>query len=72
MATVTGSVEGVTTPTITYAAKTGSALTGEEAINAGDYTASIKLGEATATLPFTIDKAPLTITADAQTKVYGE
>ena len=40
--------------------------------NAGTYTASVTAGGATASVEFTIAQAPLTVTATAQTKVYGE
>ncbi len=40
--------------------------------NAGTATASITVGEATATVDFTIAKAPLTVTADAKIKSYGD
>ena len=39
---------------------------------AGSYTAKLTLGGATINVPFTIKQAPLTITATAQTKTYGE
>ena len=40
--------------------------------NAGTATASITVGEVTATVDFTIAKAPLTVTADAKIKSYGD
>ena len=40
--------------------------------NAGTATASITVGEATATVDFAIAKAPLTVTADAKIKSYGD
>jgi len=40
--------------------------------NAGTATASITVGEATASVEFTIAKAPLTVTADAKIKSYGD
>ena len=40
--------------------------------NAGTATASITVGEVTATVDFTIAKAPLTVTADAKAKIYGD
>ncbi|MBR2464354.1 MAG: hypothetical protein IKB41_02835, partial [Clostridia bacterium] len=40
--------------------------------NAGTATASITIGEATATVDFIIAKAPLTVTADAKIKSYGD
>ena len=65
-ATITGAIDGVTNPTITY--------TPAECKNAGNYTASITLGEATATVSFTIakaDQAAFAITG-AATATYGD
>ena len=41
-------------------------------VNAGDYTAKVTAGTATAQVDFTIEKAPLTVTADAKSKTYGK
>ena len=56
-ATLTGTIDGVDTPAIRYF-KNGVELN-ESVINAGTYTASIKLGEAEAKVNFTIAKADL-------------
>ena len=56
--------------TVTYE-KDDNTITGEPT-NAGDYTASIKLGEATASVDYTIKKAPLTVKANDTTIIYGE
>lgn len=54
---------GLATPgDITYSGNT----------NAGTYTASVTAGEKTASIEFTIAKAALTVTASAQSKVYGK
>ena len=49
---------------------------GETAVNgtpveAGDYTAKVTVGDATASVDYKIAKAPLTITAEAKSKTYG-
>lgn len=49
----------------------GSALKSAP-VNAGTYVASVTAGTVTATTEYTIAKAPVTITVDAKTKVYGE
>lgn len=54
-ATVTGSIPGVTTPTITY--KKGAETLDSAPTNAGTYTASITLGSVTASVEYTITKA---------------
>ena len=41
-------------------------------VNAGDYTAKVTAGTATAEVNYTIEKAALTITADAKSKTYGK
>ena len=56
-ATLTGKIDGVDTPAIRYF-KNGAELN-ESVINAGTYTASIKLGEAEAKVNFTIAKAEI-------------
>lgn len=69
-ASVEGSIDGVTLPEIVYSG---------DCINAGDYTASITLGEATVSVKFTISKAtpvvsdfsvttPENLTYDGETK----
>ena len=58
-ATVTGSIPGVTTPTITY--KKGNETLESAPTNAGTYTASIELGGVTASVEYTIAKATPTI-----------
>ena len=62
-ASIDGSIDGVTTPEITY---TGDCK------SAGTHTASIRLGDAEATVNFTIDKATVNVTADAKSRIYGE
>ena len=54
-AKVTGSIPGVTAPTITY--KKGDTTLDSAPTNAGDYTASITLGGVTASVEYTIQKA---------------
>lgn len=56
-ATITGSINGVENPTITYNTTDGSAP-----IYPGNYTASITLGDATASVSYEIGKATLTVT----------
>ncbi len=56
-----GSIEGVTTPEIIYSGNT----------NAGTHTASITIEGKTASVEFTIEKATVTVTADAKSKPYG-
>ena len=62
-ASIDGSIDGVTTPEITY---TGDCK------SAGTHTASISLDDAVAKVNFTIDKATVNVTADAKTRIYGE
>ncbi len=54
-ATVTGSIDGVETPTVSY--KQGSTVLDAAPTDAGAYTASITLGDATASVTYTIAKA---------------
>jgi len=56
-----GSIDGVTAPEITYTGNT----------NAGTHTASITIEGETASVKFTIEKATVTVTADAKSKPYG-
>ena len=56
-ATITGSINGVENPTITYNTTDGSAP-----IYPGNYTASITLGDATASVSYEIGKVTLTVT----------
>ena len=67
------------TVTIDVSANSGSALTGDAAINVGEYTATATdLSNTNYKLPdvrtqvFTINKAPLTITANNKTITYGD
>ena len=60
-ATLTGPIDGVATPEITYTGNT----------NAGTHTASITIEGETASVKFTIEKATVTVTADAKSKPYG-
>ena len=60
--TVSGSINGVTTPDVVYE---GSR------VNAGTFTASIQLGSAKAELDVTIGKRNATVTANDQTIAYG-
>ena len=53
-ATVNGSIPGVTTPPVTY--KQGSTTLSDAPVNGGNYTASITLGGATASVNFTIKR----------------
>ncbi len=61
-AVVEGEIPGVTTPEITCSG---------DCKNAGDYTASIKLGDAEASVAFTITRKAVTVTADAKAKSLG-
>ena len=56
-ATITGSINGVENPTITY-----NTTDGRAPIYPGNYTASITLGDATASVSYEIGKATLTVT----------
>lgn len=47
---------GLTAPTVSYEAKTGSSLTDSKAVNVGSYTAKITVDTATASVDFTITK----------------
>lgn len=67
-ATVSGSIDGVTTPTIAYTAKDGSSLTDGKPVNAGAYTASITLGGAVAEVDF--DISPMDIKSDVEVNIY--
>ena len=69
-ATVSGSIDGVTTPSIVY--KRGDTELSEAPKDAGTYTANITLGSATASVEFTIGKAALTVTANPKTITYGD
>ena len=60
-ATLTGPIDGVATPEITYTGNT----------NADTHTASITIEGETASVEFTIEKATVTVTADAKSKPYG-
>ena len=66
VATITGAIDGVTNPTITY-------TPAGNPVNAGNYTASITLGSATASVSFTIAKAAsaLTTTPAAKTDLIA-
>ena len=65
----------MTTPTISYSAKTGSSLTANKAVNAGSYTVSITVGTdagaKTATKDFEINKVNLTPTVTLSGWTYG-
>ena len=74
-ATVTGSIPGVTAPTITY--KKGDTTLGSAPTDAGKYTASITLGEGenakTASVEYSIEKASLEYTVPTGlTAKYGQ
>ena len=76
-ATVTGSIEGVDTPAVSYYAaddegeKTGEALTGAPT-GAGSYWAELTLGTATAHVVYTVEKAAPTANAPTATATYGQ
>ena len=59
-ATITGSIDGVTNPDIVY--KKGNNTLNAAPTDAGTYTASITLGQATASVEYTIAQATTTIT----------
>lgn len=63
-ATITGEIPGVTTPSIVY--KQGDTILDSAPINAGGYTASITVEGKTASLSYTIEPRPVTITAANQ------
>lgn len=63
-ATITGEIPGVTTPSIVY--KQGDTVLDSAPINAGRYTASITVEGKTASLSYTIEPRPVTITAANQ------
>ena len=68
-ATITGSIDGVTNPSIVY--KKGNEILGTAPTNAGSYTASITLGEATASVEYTIAPKEVTVSGiTAGDKVY--
>lgn len=70
-ATITGSIDGVTTPAIVYM-KGADTLTSAPT-DAGTYTANITLGDATASVEYTISKANPTYTAPTGlTATYGD
>jgi len=70
-ATVTGSIDGVETPAVAY--KKGAQTLDSAPTDAGTYTASITLGEATANVEYTIAKADPTATAPTGlTATYGQ
>lgn len=65
--------------TVTVTADQGSSLTNDKAINVGSYTATAfpentnyKLPDASKTRPFTITRAPVTVTADDKTMGFGD
>ena len=63
-------VSGIQVPTIVYSQNgtTQSAAPN----NAGDYTASITLGDATVSVDYTVERAKLTVTANENTITYGD
>ena len=68
-ATITGSIDGVTNPDIVY--KKGSEMMTQAPTDAGTYTASITLGEATASVEYTIAPKEVTVSGiTAGDKVY--
>ena len=70
-ATITSTlVSGIQVPTIVYSQNgtTQSAAPN----NAGDYTASITLGDATVSVDYTVERAKLTVTANENTITYGD
>lgn len=70
-ATLTGSIDGVTTPAIVY--KKGDTTLTAAPTDAGSYTASITLGDATASVAYTVAKADPTYTAPTGlTATYGD
>ena len=77
VATVTNNIAGINTPTIVY--KQGETVLDAAPTVAGTYTASITLAAAdigqesdvTASVTYTISKAPLTVTANDKTITYG-
>ena len=69
-ATVTNNIAGINTPTIVY--KQGETVLDAAPTAAGTYTASITSNGVTASVTYTIAKAPLTITAKPKTITYGD
>lgn len=62
---------GETQPTISYTSKDGS-INYAIPIDAGDYRASITAGGLTVSADYTVKKAKLTVTANANTIAYGD
>ena len=68
-ATITGAIPGVTTPEIAYTKEGDTSFTGTP-VNAGTYTASITLKDATASVEYTIAKAGISPTLSIPGKTY--
>ncbi|MBR3561561.1 MAG: InlB B-repeat-containing protein [Oscillospiraceae bacterium] len=60
-ASISGGIDGIETPEIVY--KSGNAALAAVPTDAGRYTASITVGDATAAVSYTIAKAPSSVTA---------
>ena len=69
-ATVTGSIDGVTTPAIVY--KKGAEPLSAAPTDAGDYTASITLGDATASVAYTVNKVNISPSVSISGWTYGQ
>jgi len=69
-ASVTGSIDGVTTPGIVY--KKGADTLSSAPTDAGDYTASITLGDATASVAYSIGKASINPSVSISGWTYGQ
>lgn len=77
---ITSSTNGIDSCTVSYKVKGAedSTYTSEKPVDAGSYTVRVEIGETknykavTATADFTIGKAPLTVTANAAGKTYGD
>lgn len=67
-ATITGSIPEVATPAITYT-KDGTAVEASQVKEAGDYVASITLGDAVASVAFTISPSYYIVTIPAKLNV---
>ena len=65
---ITGSIDGVSNPAIVY--KKGDEILKAAPVDAGTYTANIALGDATATVEYTIEKATATVDVQGITTDY--
>ena len=69
-ATVTGSIDGVTTPAIVY--KKGADTLSAAPTDAGTYTANITLGDATASVAYTVNKVNISPIVSISGWTYGQ